>query len=106
MNAASPSASCWCRTSASNVTPNVRSTIASRSTAIASASRCWSISARFSSPVYPGETIRIDAWRLSASDIAFRGSVPQRDVVVLTPAQRLRLDVPAALAAARQVLTG
>lgn len=33
-------------------------------------------------------------------------AVPTGEVVVLTPAQRLRLDIPAALAAARQVLAG
>jgi len=37
---------------------------------------------RFSSPVYPGETIRTEMWR-DGSDISFRARVVERDVVVL-----------------------
>jgi acyl dehydratase len=46
--------------------------------------RLKSIRARLSSPVYPGETIRLEAWRLGAGEIAFRGRVAERDMVVLS----------------------
>jgi acyl dehydratase len=39
---------------------------------------------RFSSPVFPGETIRTEYWRLGAGEYAFRALVPERNVVVLT----------------------
>jgi acyl dehydratase len=38
---------------------------------------------RFSSPVYPGESLEIEAWREAAGRAAFRVRVPERDVVVL-----------------------
>jgi acyl dehydratase len=38
--------------------------------------------ARFSSPVYPGETIRTEVWR-DGAEIRFRARVLERDVVVL-----------------------
>jgi acyl dehydratase len=38
---------------------------------------------RFSSPVYPGETIRTDVWREGGGKLAFRAKVVERDVVVL-----------------------
>ncbi|MCW5731240.1 MAG: MaoC family dehydratase N-terminal domain-containing protein [Alphaproteobacteria bacterium] len=38
---------------------------------------------RFSSPVYPGETIRTEVWREAEGRAAFRCSVPERKVVVL-----------------------
>ncbi len=37
---------------------------------------------RFSSPVYPGETIRTEIWR-DGSEVSFRARVVERDVVVL-----------------------
>jgi acyl dehydratase len=39
---------------------------------------------RVASPVYPGETLRIEYWRLGEESIAFRARVVERDVVVLT----------------------
>ncbi|MES2258287.1 MAG: MaoC/PaaZ C-terminal domain-containing protein [Pseudomonadota bacterium] len=44
--------------------------------------RLRAIQARFSSPVYPGETIRTEMWRRD-SQILFRASVQERGVVVL-----------------------
>ncbi|HEY4066198.1 MAG TPA: MaoC/PaaZ C-terminal domain-containing protein [Burkholderiaceae bacterium] len=39
---------------------------------------------RFSSPVYPGETVRVEAWRSGGGRAAFRARVPARDVVVMS----------------------
>lgn len=46
--------------------------------------RLKSIHARLSSPVFPGETLRLEAWRLGTQEIAFRARVLERDIVVLT----------------------
>ncbi len=40
------------------------------------------IETRFSKPVFPGETIRVEAWD-EAGGVAFRAKVPAREVVVL-----------------------
>jgi acyl dehydratase len=48
------------------------------------AARLASIEARFSRPVFPGETIRTEMWRDDGDTIAFRCRVPDRDEVVLT----------------------
>ena len=45
--------------------------------------RLKSFSARLTSPVFPGETLRLEAWRVSEHEAAFRCRVPARDVVVL-----------------------
>ncbi|MGI4815274.1 MAG: MaoC/PaaZ C-terminal domain-containing protein [Janthinobacterium lividum] len=45
--------------------------------------RLKSIGARFSSPVFPGETIRLEAWR-KGSELLFRARVVERDVVVIS----------------------
>jgi acyl dehydratase len=37
---------------------------------------------RFSSPVYPGETIRTEMWR-DHNIVSFRSTVPARNVTVL-----------------------
>jgi acyl dehydratase len=37
---------------------------------------------RFSSPLYPGETIRTEIWR-NGNDISFRSRCVERDVVIL-----------------------
>ena len=44
--------------------------------------RFKSMEARFSSPVYPGETLRTEMWR-DGNVVSFRCLVPSRDVVVL-----------------------
>jgi acyl dehydratase len=44
--------------------------------------RFKSIAGRFSSPVYPGETIRTEMWR-DGSIVSFRARLVERDVIVL-----------------------
>jgi acyl dehydratase len=39
--------------------------------------------ARFSAPVYPGETIRTEVWRESKGRASFRCRAVERDLVVL-----------------------
>ncbi|MDO9504307.1 MAG: 3-alpha,7-alpha,12-alpha-trihydroxy-5-beta-cholest-24-enoyl-CoA hydratase [Comamonadaceae bacterium] len=45
--------------------------------------RLRSIRARLTSPVYPGETLVLECWRVAADEVAFRARVKERDVVVL-----------------------
>lgn len=45
--------------------------------------RVKQISARFSTPVYPGETIVSEIWRTGPHHAAFRAKVAERDLVVL-----------------------
>ena len=45
--------------------------------------RLKSISARFSSPAYPGDLIRLECWKLG-DEVAFRARAPARNVVVLS----------------------
>jgi len=47
-------------------------------------SRLQRFGVRFSSPVFPGETIRTEYWGLGDGDFAFRARVVERDVIVLT----------------------
>ena len=42
-----------------------------------------SFRARLTSPVFPGETLRVEAWKLDGGEIAFRAKVVERDLVVL-----------------------
>jgi acyl dehydratase len=44
--------------------------------------RFKSLKLRFSSPVFPGETIRTEMWR-DGKHVSFRAKVVERDVVVL-----------------------
>ena len=46
-------------------------------------SRLVSMEGRFSSPVYPGETIRTEMW-IDGSTVSFRSTVPERNVTVLS----------------------
>jgi acyl dehydratase len=46
-------------------------------------SRLTRMDVRFSSPVFPGETIRTEIWRTGPGQAAFRSRVVERDVVVL-----------------------
>jgi acyl dehydratase len=46
-------------------------------------SRLRQFDARFSSPVFPGETIRTEMWRDGNNEISVRARVVERDVVVL-----------------------
>ncbi len=50
---------------------------------IKEASKLKSYGLRFSSPVYPGETIRTDIWK-DGHDVSFRAGVVERDVLVLS----------------------
>jgi acyl dehydratase len=47
------------------------------------ASRLQEIGCRFSSPVYPGETLRVEMWQRGAA-VQFRTRAVERDVVVLS----------------------
>ena len=47
------------------------------------AQRVKRLDVRFSKPVYPGETLRTEAWRLDGNSVAFRCTVPARDVTVI-----------------------
>lgn len=47
------------------------------------ASLLQSIRARLTSPVYPGETLLLDCWKTSNSEVAFRARLKERDVIVL-----------------------
>ena len=49
---------------------------------IADASRLKSFGLRFSSPVYPGETIRTDLWK-DGNVVSFRAGIEDRGVIVL-----------------------
>ncbi|HUN51971.1 MAG TPA: MaoC/PaaZ C-terminal domain-containing protein [Candidatus Sulfotelmatobacter sp.] len=46
-------------------------------------SRIRRMDVRFTSPVFPGETIRTEIWREGGGKVAFRSKVVERDVVVL-----------------------
>ena len=46
--------------------------------------RLQEIGCRFSSPVYPGETLRVEMWSLGGGRHAFRTRVVERDTVVLS----------------------
>jgi len=48
------------------------------------ATRLKSIRARLSSPVYPGETLVLECWRVSGAEIAFSASVKERGIKVLS----------------------
>jgi acyl dehydratase len=47
------------------------------------AARLHRLAVRFTSPVFPGETIRFEMWRRTATEIALRARVVERDVIVL-----------------------
>jgi len=46
------------------------------------AAKLVGLDVRFSAPVYPGETVRVEIWQ-DGKEIRFRASVVERDVVVL-----------------------
>jgi acyl dehydratase len=47
------------------------------------AARTRALDVRFSSPVYPGETLRVEAWNTSERSAVFRCVVVERDVVAI-----------------------
>lgn len=46
--------------------------------------RLRELGCRFSAPVFPGETLRVEIWRLGGGQHAFRTRVVERDLVVLS----------------------
>ncbi len=48
------------------------------------ASRLASMNTRFSSPVFPGETLVVDMWKDENKGVRFRAKVAERDIVVLS----------------------
>ncbi|KGD98973.1 3-alpha,7-alpha,12-alpha-trihydroxy-5-beta-cholest-24-enoyl-CoA hydratase [Achromobacter sp. RTa] len=48
------------------------------------ASRLSSLSTRFSAPVYPGETLQCDIWRMPDGQVRFLARARERNVVVLS----------------------
>jgi acyl dehydratase len=53
------------------------------------AARLQSIRARLSAPVYPGETLVLEGWRLDGEELAFSASVKERGVQVLANGRAL-----------------
>jgi acyl dehydratase len=49
--------------------------------------RFKALAARFSSPVFPGETIRTEIWRQGAGQAVFRARVLERDIVIMKNAR-------------------
>lgn len=47
------------------------------------AQRVRRLDVRFSRPVYPGETLRTEAWRLDKHSVAFRCTVPSRGIIAI-----------------------
>ena len=45
--------------------------------------RLRALGGRFSSPVFPGETVRLDLWQDGGGQASFRASVPARSAVVM-----------------------
>jgi len=45
-------------------------------------SRLLRLDTRFTSPVYPGEALRVDIWNIAAGDASFRVVASERDVIV------------------------
>ena len=48
------------------------------------ASKLTSLNTRFSSPVYPGETLIVEMWKDGNKGVHFRAKVAERDIVVLS----------------------
>jgi len=48
------------------------------------AERLRQFDVRFASPVYPGETLRVEVWRESEGVASFRVRVRERDVICLS----------------------
>jgi len=48
------------------------------------ASRLTSLNTRFSAPVYPGETLQCDIWRMPDGQIRFRARARERDIMVMS----------------------
>lgn len=48
------------------------------------ASKLMCLNTRFSSPVFPGETLIVEMWRDGSKGVRFRAKVAERDIVVLS----------------------
>jgi len=48
------------------------------------ANKLVSMNTRFSSPVYPGETLVVEMWKDENKGVRFRAKVAERDIVVLS----------------------
>lgn len=60
------------------------------------ATQLGGLAVRFTSPTFPGETIRTEIWRVSEDDVAFRCTAIERNVVVLDQGRaKVRGTVPA-----------
>jgi acyl dehydratase len=55
--------------------------------------RIASFGARFSAPVFPGDTLRFDMWK-DGNDVTLRGHCPQRGSMVIEASAVLREDAP------------
>ncbi|HYF58951.1 MAG TPA: MaoC/PaaZ C-terminal domain-containing protein [Burkholderiaceae bacterium] len=56
----------------------------SKAVAGGDATRLRAIGARFTSPVYPGETLRVEVWHGDGGAVSFRTRALERDLVVLS----------------------
>ena len=60
------------------------------------ATRFKAIRVRFSSPVFPGETLVTQMWKVDAKTVAFQTKVKERDIVAISNSFAEIIDAPAA----------